>query len=1022
MLIIFLVLFFCLFIYLNIIYLDNFLVIMKNLPMSTNLPENEVTNLSNDNSQDIKKQGGKLDYLNSIETPVNNFAEVDIKSPKYFITFPYPYMNGKLHLGHLYSFSKSDFTAYYKKMCGYNVLFPFAFHCTGMPISASAAKLAEELAGKPIDLSVKKILSDFGFDDPTPFTDPNYWIKTFPGYGKRTLTKYHSMVDWRRSFITTSLNKYYDSFIRFQFACLKKGGYLDFGKRYSIFCTVDNQACLDHDRRKGEGVKPIEVMLRKIVVNKRGSNNIDTNGGCSNKGVLLARCSSNAPAERVFLPKSTKLVEFEYMNNTFIVEEGLYNNIKYQVEGTKIVNEEIGEIVGEEIPIEYNDKINVTKVKHIKEQKNSEKINEKNSEKTNEKTNEKINEKINEKTSEKINEKTSEKTNKNSCLEKNEFEILFELKNEKFILLESDNFIKIYEPESPVISRAGSNCVVSLLDQWYIDYGKEDWKENVRKCVKMMNLTQDSRSKLEDSVEWINKWGFSRSFGLGTRVPWDEQFLIDSLSDSTIYMAFYTFKHLLFRDLQGDDEIFPSNLLCEEMWHYIFNGVFQDKYISIENRLPASLIPYKNILDECRNSLKYFYGVDLRVSGKDLIGNHLTFFIFNHIALFKEEFWPKRIFTNGYIMLNSAKMSKSEGNFLSADDAMEKYGTSATRMCLALCGDTNEDANFEEKSANSLILKLYTFMKSIEALEKVENVDEFILKMVAKEVEGKDVGMSINKNDKILEAATGVKNIVDDDTLDEEMTDKRVEKVVKEFCSHLEFNPKAKFVNFAFLQIISYNSAAAILAYESMAFRDVVKYAFYENIHAIEQYICMGGDSKELIFYAYRNILQLIYPIVPSLSKYALDLKFNGAVALPTLYTSQTNCMDALEHVKKLCTRLVTGKKDRTKVLVNVCSNYPDWKIDIMSVVDQSRESVNVKSEIINKSKQVFEKYSINPKKGLVFAMDYLKNPKNYSVSFNEVHILTIMKDYIENISGLDVVIYVGDKGEPMNPFLEFFK
>lgn len=35
----------------------------------------------------------------------------------------------------------------------------------------------------------------------------------------------------------------------------------------------------------------------------------------------------------------------------------------------------------------------------------------------------------------------------------------------------------------------------------------------------------------------------------GTRLPWDEQWLIESLSDSTIYMAYYTVAHLL----QGGD-------------------------------------------------------------------------------------------------------------------------------------------------------------------------------------------------------------------------------------------------------------------------------------------------------------------------------------------------------------------------------------------------------------------------------------------------------------------------------------
>ena len=34
-------------------------------------------------------------------------------------------------------------------------------------------------------------------------------------------------------------------------------------------------------------------------------------------------------------------------------------------------------------------------------------------------------------------------------------------------------------------------------------------------------------------------------YGLGSRLPWDESWLIESLSDSTIYMAYYTVAHLL---------------------------------------------------------------------------------------------------------------------------------------------------------------------------------------------------------------------------------------------------------------------------------------------------------------------------------------------------------------------------------------------------------------------------------------------------------------------------------------------
>lgn len=41
----------------------------------------------------------------------------------------------------------------------------------------------------------------------------------------------HFQVDWRRSFITTDVNPYYDSFVRWQFLTLKERNKIKFGKR-----------------------------------------------------------------------------------------------------------------------------------------------------------------------------------------------------------------------------------------------------------------------------------------------------------------------------------------------------------------------------------------------------------------------------------------------------------------------------------------------------------------------------------------------------------------------------------------------------------------------------------------------------------------------------------------------------------------------------------------------------------------------------------------------------------------------
>ena len=102
------------------------------------------------------------------------------------------------------------------------------------------------------------------------------------------------------------------------------------------------------------------------------------------------------------------------------------------------------------------------------------------------------------------------------------------------------------EPEKPVMSRSGDECVVALTDQWYLVYGEEEWRGLTQKCLDALETySEEGRNSFNHCLSWLQQWACSRSFGLGTRLPWDPQFLIESLSDSTIYMAYYTVAHIL---------------------------------------------------------------------------------------------------------------------------------------------------------------------------------------------------------------------------------------------------------------------------------------------------------------------------------------------------------------------------------------------------------------------------------------------------------------------------------------------
>ena len=60
-----------------------------------------------------------------------------------------------------------------------------------------------------------------------------------------------------------------------------------------------------------------------------------------------------------------------------------------------------------------------------------------------------------------------------------------------------------------------------------------------------------------------------------------------------------------------------------------------------------------------RGEFEFWYPVDLRVSGKDLVPNHLTYYLYNHVAMWPDQpaMWPKGIRANGHLLLNGKKVS-----------------------------------------------------------------------------------------------------------------------------------------------------------------------------------------------------------------------------------------------------------------------------------------------------------------------------------------------------------------------------
>ena len=177
---------------------------------------------------------------------------------------------------------------------------------------------------------------------------------------------------------------------------------------------------------------------------------------------------------------------------------------------------------------------------------------------------------------------------------------------------------------APVKCRCGTECVVKVLtNQWFLNYGDKDWKEKATKCFDGMRiLPNEIVSEFHYVVGWLHERACARQHGLGTKLPWDKDWIVESLSDSVIYMAYYTIARFV-NDGTIKLRIYQRNFLIMYFWV----KVQLTKYLELQ----------LTTVEEIRKEFSYFYPVDSRHSGRDLVPNHLTFFVFNHVAIFPEE-------------------------------------------------------------------------------------------------------------------------------------------------------------------------------------------------------------------------------------------------------------------------------------------------------------------------------------------------------------------------------------------------
>lgn len=681
--------------------------------------------------------------------------------PKFFVCVPYSYQNGPLHLGHAFTFTRGDSYARFRRMQGFNVLFPWSWHWTGEAVAGTSERL------KRGDPAIVRLLRDI---DKVPeeliprFTDPAFICKYYTTENRKVVDAMGFSVDWRREFYTTNLHPYYSKFINWQYLKLREKGFVSKGEHPVVWCPNCQSATGDHDRLIGEGIVPEEYTLvffkcddfylaagtlrpetifgatnvwlnpdaeyvlieyddKKVLVSKRAAEKLLEQKHAINiiksinaKDLIGKKCK--APITGVELPiLPANFVDPDVVSGVVysVPAHAPYDYVALlELQRSANMNAELLRVLN---PISiisvpgYGDfpAIEIVKRMGISSQND---------------------ERLDEATKEIYTKEFHEGVMKDNCGEYSGLPVRVARDAIKTRLISTGLGDVMYDLSAKVVCRCGTECLVKIVkDQWFLTYSNPEWKEKVKLHIMKMGIfPEEARQWFLNVVDWLRDWACTRKTGLGTPLPWDSSWIVETLSDSTIYPALYTISKYM-----NNGTVKPEQL-TSEVFDYVFLGVGDLITISKKTNIP------EKVLKDMRDEFLYWYPVDCRISAKELVPNHLTFYIFQHVALFDENLWPRCVSVNGMITIEGEKMSKSKGNMIPIKTALAKYGADATRCTLLLAAEDMDDPDWRDKNAQEvrrmldLLLKIVDEVSSSELETNENRLDRWLISRMFKRV------------------------------------------------------------------------------------------------------------------------------------------------------------------------------------------------------------------------------------------------------------------------------------------------
>ena len=653
-------------------------------------------------------------------------TDPDPRRPKYFVTAAYPYPNSPQHIGHGRTYTIADANARFHRMRGYNTLYPMGFHYTGTPLYAMAKRLSQN------DPEIVKTFTEVyriprqKFDQ---LKEPKRMAEYFRNDIKKGMIEIGYSIDWRREF--TTIDHVYNRFIQWHFRWLDQHGYITKGTHPVAWCpndknpvgTVDTQGDLEPEIGESSLIK----FLQDEIVYPTATLRPETIFGVTNLWVNPeAQYVQARVDEEQWIVSLEAVATLEHQNHKISIErelsgkELLWKTLTNPVtqaiipilparfvepdNGTGIVMSVPGHApydyqaltelkTNPSLPdhakaiVEKIEPISVITLEGFSQSPAADivkkyGITDQKDPRLAEATKDLYSKEFHNGS---MNENAKPYTGQS--VEQARQTIIQELTN-------AGKLTKLYEIlNKPIICRCGTRVVVHIVDnQWFINYGDPDWKKQAHLCLDQMAiLPEERRNEFNYALDWLKERACARKVGLGTRLPWDPDWIIEALSDSVIYMAYYILAKYLAKDWVSFKRFEKSpEDLPDAFFDYIFLGEGSAEAIIRETRIS------KRTIEGIRKEFTYFYPVDMRHSAKDLVSNHLSMYIFHHTALFPRNLWPKAIVANGFVLMERAKMSKSLENIIPLRQAIAKFGADPLRIGVLSTAELNQDTDFSE--------------------------------------------------------------------------------------------------------------------------------------------------------------------------------------------------------------------------------------------------------------------------------------------------------------------------------------